>query len=206
MLFIWLGRRSRRQILVSLAASLVLLTIGIILVTRSNDPTINGTDKTAELRQADYGDQWPLTLASGTVTCQNLGTVIFSSGGTDYRVFGAVTGFGQPTGQQGIDEILKPGASRELILNVGLRQCSGDDALAATADDAATAACGDLDGITKDGAVPAATAAAIADAAAPTRTDWVKTSANALATAAAAGGDTTAAVTQLRLACKVTAP
>jgi hypothetical protein len=64
----------------------------LILLTAVAALTACGTELPAqELQRADYGDDWPLTVDSGTVRCEHGTQVVFESGGKTYAVNGAAT-------------------------------------------------------------------------------------------------------------------
>jgi len=45
---------------------------------------------------SDFGDEWPLTVTSGTLRCEAPSVVVFSAGGVEYGVNGMATTQGYP--------------------------------------------------------------------------------------------------------------
>jgi len=52
-----------------------------------------GVDATCEeIARADFGSDWPLTVAEGTLACEGAGAVTFTAEGTTYAVNGLAAG------------------------------------------------------------------------------------------------------------------
>lgn len=84
-----------------------------LLLTACGSSSGSGNDR--EVAASDYGDEWPLTVESGTLRCDG-DSVIFETGGTEY----AVNGLADGRGYADIDPIWAPAPEGGgLKLNIG---------------------------------------------------------------------------------------
>lgn len=59
---------------------------------QANDdpPPVDAQQTAGQISESDYGDQWPLTVPSGTLQCE-ADAVTFTAGGVTYAVNGMAT-------------------------------------------------------------------------------------------------------------------
>lgn len=57
------------------------------------------------VRAADYGEDWPLTVNSGVLRCDEPGAVTFTSGGTTYWINGTAGNFADENGWLDVEPI-----------------------------------------------------------------------------------------------------
>lgn len=101
----------------------------VLLLTAAGALAACGGDAPSEqLGRADWGDEWPLTVDSGTVRCEDGGLVLFEADGTTYAVNG--TAMSQRPELPEVDEIWAdnpdiPGAKIDIgpVLDSGLELC-----------------------------------------------------------------------------------
>lgn len=55
--------------------------------------------------QAEFGDDWPLTVESGVVSCVPPGAVVFTAGGITYSLNGLAVSMSQNRGWFSVDQI-----------------------------------------------------------------------------------------------------
>jgi hypothetical protein len=90
---------------------------------RSNDGTLS-------VSKADFGDDWPLTVEGGLLSCRGGSAIVFGSGGDAYAVNGTARGRAADNGWLDIDAIWAPnpeipGTKKDIgpLIDLGLSLC-----------------------------------------------------------------------------------
>lgn len=98
--------------------------------TTTEKPTTTTRDDPGHVDQADYGDEWPLTVPDGDLRCVDDSSVIFLRGGLTYAVNGLARGSADENGWRLIDEIWRddpslPGTKVDMhpLIERGLDLC-----------------------------------------------------------------------------------
>lgn len=98
--------------------------------TTTDEPTTTTEDDPGHVEEADFGDEWPLTVPEGDLRCVDGSSVIFLRGGLIYAVNGLARGSADENGWRLIDEIWRddpslPGTKVDMhpLIELGLELC-----------------------------------------------------------------------------------